>query len=97
MKCQWCGDSFTRKSNLKRHILNKHDNKSVHHHGLQYVNKMYITRETRCFLHDGEIKDGMMFHCFACNYSICGDCLSEDCKYCTKDLCSHKNIFIVIK
>ena len=96
MECRWCDKTFTRKSNLKRHVLRTHDSKSIHHHGLQYVNKKYIRRDTLCFLHDGTIKDGMIFHCFVCNFSICASCISEDCKVCNKDICNHKKIIIVI-
>ena len=63
MECGWCGEKFTKKSNLDRHVYNKHDNKSFHNHGLQYVDKKYIKRDTECFLHGGCIKDGKMFHC----------------------------------
>ena len=96
MKCRYCDKPFTRKSNLKRHILNKHDNKSIHHHGLQYVDKRFVKRDTWCFLHNGYIKDGKMFHCFACNFSVCADCMEEDCKLCNRDICSHKKIMIII-
>ena len=92
----WCNKKFTRKSNLDRHIVRTHDNKSIHHHGLQFVDKQYITKETHCFLHQGVINDGQMFHCFVCNFSVCGDCMLEDCKYCNRDLCNHKKILIVI-
>ena len=96
MECHWCNKKFTKKSNLDRHIVRTHDNKSIHHHGLQFVDKKYITKETHCFLHQGVINDGKMFHCFVCNFSVCADCMEEDCKYCNKDLCNHKKILIVI-
>ena len=67
---------------------------SIHHHGLQYADKKY-TKETHCFLHQG-VNDGKMFHCFVCNFSICADCMEEDCKYCNRDICNHKNILIVV-
>ena len=60
------------------------------------MDKKYIRRDTRCFLHDGQIKDGMIFHCFVCNFSVCTDCMSEDWKFCNRDLCNHKKILIVI-
>ena len=94
MECRWCSKKFTKKSNLQRHVYNQHDNKSIHHHGLRYVDKKYI-RDTECFLHNGQIKDGMIFHCFACNFSVCADCMEEDCKLCTKDICNHKKILII--
>lgn len=90
MECTWCSKKFTKRSNLQRHIANQHDNKSIHYHGLQYVDKKYIRRETWCFLHDGIINDGKMFHCFACNFNVCADCMEEPCKHCLKDICSHK-------
>ena len=96
MECRYCDETFTRKSNLKRHVLRKHDNKSIHHHGLQFVDKEHIMRETYCYLHEAVIKDGKLFHCFACNFSICADCMEEDCRYCNRDICTHKNILIVI-
>ncbi len=96
MECRWCGKKFTEKSNLDKHVYNQHDKKSIHHHGLQYVDKKCVTMDTRCFLHDGAIQDGMIFHCFVCNFSICGDCMSEDCKVCNKDICNHKKIIVVI-
>ena len=73
LECRWCNKKFTRKSNLDRHIFRTHDNKSIHYHGLQYIDKKYITKETQCFLHEGAINDGKMFHCFVCNFSICAD------------------------
>ena len=96
MECRYCDETFTRKSNLKRHVLSKHDNKSIHHHGLQFVDKKHIMRETYCYLHEAVIKDGKLFHCFACNFSICADCMEEDCRYCNRNICTHKNILIVI-
>ena len=96
MECRWCSKKFNKKSTLDKHVYNQHDNKSIHHHGLQYVDKKHVVMQARCFLHDGEIEDGMIFHCFVCNFSICADCMSEDCKYCNRDLCSHKKILIVI-
>ena len=96
LEWRWCSKKFTRKSNLDRHIVRTHDNKSIHYHGLQYIDKKYITKETQCFLHEGGINDGKMFHCFVCNFSICADCMEEDCKYCNRDLCNHKKILIVI-
>ena len=95
-ECRYCDKTFTKKSNLKRHMLRQHDNKSIHHHGLQYVDKRYILRETMCFLHKGIINDGKMFHCFTCNFSICSDCMEEDCIYCNRNICTHKNILIII-
>ena len=95
-ECRYCDKTFTKKSNLKRHMLRQHDNKSIHHHGLQYVDKRYISRETMCFLHKGIINDGKMFHCFTCNFSICSDCMEEDCIYCNRNICTHKNILIII-
>ena len=95
MECRWCNKLFTRKSNLKRHILKTHDNKSIHHHGLQYVDKKYI-KETECSLHNGTIKDGKLFHCYTCNFSVCADCMEEDCRYCNRNICNHKKILIVI-
>ena len=97
MECGWCGEKFTKKSNLDRHVYNQHDNKSIPNPGLQYVDKKYIKRDTECFLHDGSIKDGKMFHCFACNFSVCSDCMEEECKVCNKDICNHKKILIIIK
>ena len=96
VQCRYCEITFTRKSNLKRHILRKHTNNSIHHHGLQYVNKICIKRKTEFAMHDGCIEDGMIFHCFACNFSICGDCMEEDCKYCNRNICTHKKIVIII-
>ena len=96
MECKYCSKKFTKKSNLQRHIYNLHDNKSVHHHGLTYADKEFIKRETHCFLHDGAIIDGYIFHCYACNFSICDQCMLEDCKQCNKNLCVHKRILIVI-
>lgn len=96
MECRYCEQKFTRKSNLKRHMLRQHDNKSIHQHGLQFVDKRYVLNETLCFLHEGVIRDGKMFHCFPCNFSICSDCMEEDCKYCNRDICTHKNILIII-
>ena len=96
MECRYSDQTFTKKSNLKRHMLRKQDNKSIHHHGLQFVDKMYILREMRCFLHEAVIKDGKLFHCFACNFSICVDCMEEDCRYCNIHICTHKNRMIVI-
>ena len=90
MECRWCSKLFTRKSNLKRHILRTHDNKSIHHHGLQYVDRRY-TKETECSLHNGTIKDGKMFHFVILVYA-----LEEDCRYCNRDICNHKKILIVI-
>ena len=55
MQCTWCSKKFSKKSNLQRHITNQHDNKSIHHHGLQYVDKKFIKRDTYCFLHQGVI------------------------------------------
>ena len=95
-ECRYCDKTFTKKSNLKRHMLRQHDNKSIHHHGLQYVDKRYISRETMCFLHKGIINDGKMFHCFTCNFSICSDYMEEDCKYFNRNICTHKNILIII-
>ena len=94
--CRYCDTTFTKKSNLKRHILRKHDTKSIHHHGLQYVDKLYIKRETYCFLHEGKIKSGKMFFCLACNFAICADCMEEDCGYCNRNICTHKYIHIII-
>ena len=96
MECRYCNTVFTKKSNLKRHMLRQHDSKSIHHHGLQYVDKRFVTGETACFLHEGVIRDGKMFHCFVCNFSICTDCMEEDCRYCKRDICTHKNILIII-
>ncbi len=96
MDCRWCRKKFTKKSNLDRHVYNQHDNKSIHHHGLTYVDKQYIKRNTECFLHDGKIRQGMMFHCFVCNFSVCADCMEEECKFCNKDICRHKKIIIII-
>ena len=96
MECTWCSKKFTKRSNLQRHITNQHDNKSIHYHGLQYVDKKYITRTTWCFLHDGTIDNGKIFHCFACNFNICADCMEEPCKVCIKDICNHKNIQIIL-
>ena len=42
-------------------MLRKHDNKSIHHHGLQYVDKKFVLEETFCSLHEGVIKDGKCF------------------------------------
>ena len=42
-------------------MLRQHDNKSIHHHGLQYVDKRYIPGETACFLHEDVIRDGKCF------------------------------------
>ena len=56
MECRYCNTVFTKKSNLKRHMLRKHDNKSIHHHGLQYVDKKFVLEETFCSLHEGVIK-----------------------------------------
>ena len=88
--CRYCDTTFTKRFNLKRHIIRKHDTKSIHHHGLQLVNKLYITRETYCFLHQGKINRGKMFYCYACNFGICASCVEEDCKFC-------KIIFVPIK
>ena len=96
IECRWCNKLFTRKSNLKRHIRKAHDSKSIHHHGLQYVDKQYINRNTTCSLHDGEILNGKMFHCFACNFSVCASCMEEECRYCSRNICNHKKILIVI-
>ena len=96
MECRYCNTVFTKKSNLKRHMLRQHDNKSIHHHGLLYVDKRFVSGETTRFLHEGVIRDGKMFHCFVCNFSICTDCMEEDCRYCKRDICTHKNILIVI-
>ena len=96
MECRWCSKKFTKKSNLQRHITNQHDNKSIHYHGLQYVDKKYIRREVDRFLHHRVINDGKMFHCFACNFIVCADCMEESCKLCNKDICNHKKILIII-
>lgn len=96
MECRYCEKTFTKKSNLKRHVLRTHDNKSVHHHGLQVVDKLYIKRKTECFMHKGEIQDGKMLYCFACNFSVCMDCVEEDCKFCTRDICTHKKIMLIL-
>lgn len=96
MECRYCNQTFTKKSNLKRHMLRKHDSKSIHYHGLQFVDKRFVAKETICYLHQGIIENGKMFHCFPCNFSICTDCMEEDCRYCKRDICTHKNILIII-
>ena len=60
------------------------------------MDKKFISKETFCFMHDGVIKDGKMFYCYSCNFAVCSDCMEEDCKYCNRDICTHKNILIVI-
>ena len=95
MECRYCDQTFTKKSNLKRHMLRKHDDKSIHHHGLQFVDKKYILKETHCFLHEAVIKDGKLFHCFPCNFSTCSDRMKDDCKYSNRDICTHRNILVV--
>ena len=97
MECRWCSKKFTKKSNLQRHIINQHDNKSIHYHGFQYVDKKYIKRETDCYIHHGVINEGKIFHCFACNVSVCADCMEEACELCNKDICNHKKILIILK
>ena len=68
----------------------------IHHHGLQYVDKKFVIKETFCSLHQAIIKDGQMFHCFACNFFVCADCMEEDCRYCKRNICTHKNILIIV-
>ena len=77
-------------------MLQKHDNKSIHHHGLQSGDRKFILKDIICMMHEGIIKDRKMFHCLACNFSICADCMEEDCRYCNRDICTHKNILIII-
>lgn len=96
MECRYCEQIFTKKSNLKRHVLRTHENKSIHYHGLQFVDKKYISRETFCFLHEGTIKDGKMFYCYPCNFAVCSDCMEKDCDLCNRDICTHKKISIFI-
>ena len=96
MECRYCDQKFTKKSNLKRHMLKQHDNKSIHFHGLQFVDKKFISRDAFCYLGQHSIEFGKMFHCFPCNFSICTDCMEEDCMFCSRDICTHKNIQIIL-
>ena len=96
MRCRICSKEFTRKSNLKRHWQRFHENGNIHHHGLQFVDAKYIKRELFCELHRGVIEEGKMLYCYPCNFSVCTDCLEEDCKFCNRDICIHKQIFIVL-
>ena len=73
MECRRCSKTFTEKSNLDRHVFNQH---IINQLGLQHVDKKYIKRDTECVLHNGKIKDGKIFHCFACNFSVCTDCMN---------------------
>ena len=95
-KCKKCKNSFTRQSNLTRHYRKTHENNRIHHHGFQFVDSQFIKRKLYCELHLGTIKDGKIFHCFPCNYSICTECMEKDCTVCNKDICIHKVIIIEI-
>ena len=101
--CENCTKVFSRKSNLKRHmqthrqkIIDDEINK-IHHHGLQIVDVKFITRDTFCDIHESRITEGKIFHCFPCNFSVCLDCIESDCTFCNKDICKHKQIFIIMK
>ena len=94
--CEECGVPFTRQSNLVRHMRKNHEDNRTHHHGLQFVDTRYLKRELYCELHQGVIKDGKIFHCFPCNYSICTYCMEKDCTVCKRDICIHKQIIINI-
>ena len=96
MECKKCPMTFTKKSNLSRHERRLHENNEIHHHGLQFVDSKYIKHDLFCELHEGPIGDGNIFHCYACNFSVCADCMEEDCIVCNKDICRHKQIIIVI-
>ena len=96
MECKKCKITFSKKSNLTRHERKVHESNEIHHHGLQYVDKQYIKRELFCEIHRGVIKSGKVFHCFACNFSVCADCMEEDCTVCNKDICIHKQIHIYL-
>ena len=80
-KCKLCLKIFTKKSNLQRHWKNFHQQDlPMHHHGLQFVDAKYLvhSKQLYCELHNGKIGDGKLFHCFACNFSVCSDCMEED-------------------
>lgn len=95
-QCKKCKNSFSRQSNLTRHYRKTHENNRIHHHGFQFVDSQFIKRKLYCELHLGTIKDGKIFHCFPCNYSICTECMEKDCNVCNKDICIHKVIIIEI-